>query len=82
MYNSQNQTVLPPIPPLRTPIYSGRLQIGALDHLTKTITLYHSPFPFYVMSIRPGSYIQNHLGQRIGRLGYQGQMHRFIQQKH
>lgn len=79
MYNSQNQNVLPPIPPLRTPIYSGRLQIGTLDHLMKKITLYHSPFPYYVMSTEPGSYVKDHLGKTIGRLGYQGQIHRFVQ---
>lgn len=77
MYNNQYQHVLPPIPPLSTPIYSGRLQIGTLDHHTKRITLFHSPFAYRVMSTEPGSYIVDHLGRKVGRLGYNGQMHRF-----
>lgn len=78
MYNSQpNPPVLPPVPPLRTPIYSGRLQIGTLDQQTKCITLFHSPFPLFALGTEPGSFIQDHLGRSVARLGYNGQMHRF-----
>ena len=81
MINNQHQNVLPPLPPLRTAIYSGRLQIGVLDHHTKIITLFYNPFTYSVMSTEPGSYIQNHLGQTIGRLGNKGQMIRFPQRQ-
>jgi|GEM_PF-4446609 len=60
-----------------TPIYSGRLEIGALDHATKRLKLYHNPFMFTVTGTEPGAYVKNHLGQTIGQLGYNGQMHRF-----
>ncbi|MGJ3237377.1 MAG: hypothetical protein ACFE0Q_01595 [Anaerolineae bacterium] len=77
MYNQQSSHVLPPIPPLSTPIYSGRLQIGTLNQQTKVITLFHSPYPYRVLSTRPGAYVLDHFGKHIGRLGYNGQLHRF-----
>ena len=81
MINNQHQNVLPPLPPLRTPIYSGNLQIGVLDHLTKEITLFHSPYTYTVMSTEPGSYVLNHFGQAIGRLGNGGQLLRFAERQ-
>ncbi|MEM9953316.1 MAG: hypothetical protein AAF846_17045 [Chloroflexota bacterium] len=64
------------IPAFSTAIYSGRLQIGYLNHHTKRIHLFHSPYSYYVHSTRPGAFVFDHLGRRVGQLGFNGQMHR------
>jgi len=82
MYNQYppNYNQLPPVPPLRTPIYSGRLHIGTLDHQSKRIKLFHNPYPLTLLSLEPGSYILDHLGHTVGRLGVGGQFIRFPSQ--
>ncbi|MEO1646809.1 MAG: hypothetical protein AAFR67_16595 [Chloroflexota bacterium] len=77
MFSQPNPTGLPPIPPLYTPLYSGRLQIGVLNHHTGVITLRHSPLPLRAMGLAPGSLIINHRNESYGYLATGGQVVRF-----
>lgn len=65
----------PQLTQMIAPVFSGRKQIGILDHGTNRLKLFGNSHVFFVTGTQPGAVIKNRRGYKIGQLGHNSQIY-------